>query len=77
MFEYVKFDGILGLGYTSISQDSVTPVLYNMYSQKLIKSPVFSFYLKRNMADPDDGGQLVFGGADPKHYTGGAIRFVF
>ncbi|CAD7092986.1 unnamed protein product [Hermetia illucens] len=70
MFQYVKFDGILGLGYTSISQDNVTPVLYNMYSQKLIKSPVFSFYLKRNMADPDDGGQLVFGGADPKHYTG-------
>ncbi|KAL5981698.1 AP4A phosphorylase [Asimina triloba] len=42
---------------------------YNMVEQGLIKEKVFSFWLNRH---PDDlnGGEIVFGGVDPKHFKG-------
>ena len=40
-----------------------------MVKQGLVKDPIFSFWLNRN-AEDEAGGELVFGGADPKHYKG-------
>lgn len=39
------FDGILGLAFTGISVDGVTPVFYNMISQKLVKNGEIGFWL--------------------------------
>lgn len=40
-----------------------------MVQQGHVKEEVFSFWLNR---DPDakEGGELVFGGVDPKHFKG-------
>ncbi|KAK1418181.1 hypothetical protein QVD17_27323 [Tagetes erecta] len=64
-----KFDGILGLGFQEISVKNAVPVWYNMVDQCLVKEPVFSFWFNRHIGE-EQGGELVFGGADPNHFKG-------
>ena len=40
-----------------------------MVNQGLVNELVFSFWFNRNPKD-DLGGEVVFGGMDPKHYKG-------
>lgn len=66
-FKVGKFDGILGLGWPSISVNGMPTVFENMIAQKAVSEPVFAFYLSEQ-----DGvdGELDFGGVDSKHYSG-------
>nr|GEW90877.1 aspartic proteinase [Tanacetum cinerariifolium] len=64
-----KFDGILGLGFKEIYVGNDTPVWDNMMKQGLVKDPLFTFWLNRR-ANEKNGGEIVFGGIDPKHHEG-------
>ncbi|XP_039952648.1 lysosomal aspartic protease-like [Bactrocera tryoni] len=68
-FLYSEFDGILGMGYQQIAVDNVVPPFYNLYTQGLIDSPVFAFYLTSN-GTSTQGGELTLGGVDTNHYVG-------
>lgn len=42
-----------------------------MVNQHLVKDQVFSFWLNRKSEEGEgEGGEIVFGGVDPKHFTG-------
>ncbi|KAF3763041.1 hypothetical protein M406DRAFT_83961 [Cryphonectria parasitica EP155] len=69
-FAFGKFDGILGMGYDTISVNKIVPPVYNMIDQKLIDEPVFAFYLSSD----GDGSEVVFGGSDKAHYTGKIVN---
>lgn len=60
-----KFDGILGLGFTSISIDGAPTVFENAIKQNKVDQPVFSFFLGDNAP-----GELTFGGYDSSKFEG-------
>lgn len=63
------WDGILGLGFQTISNDNVVPPFYHMVWQGLIPQPVFSVWMDRNLSSAT-GGEIIFGGSDPSKYIG-------
>ncbi|KAF7631637.1 putative vacuolar protease A [Aspergillus flavus] len=71
-FSNVKADGILGLGFASISVNSIPPPFYNMLDQNLLDEPVFAFYL----SDTYKGrtSEITFGGVDEQHYSGEIVK---
>jgi len=60
-----KFDGILGLGFDSISVGHVPTVMSQLVASKQLDEPVFGFFLGNSAV-----GELEIGGVDSKHYTG-------
>lgn len=67
-YSFGKFDGILGMGFTSISVDNTITVFENAIKQNVIEQPMFAFYLGDNSP-----GELTFGGYDVTKYTGDLI----
>jgi len=67
-FAFGRFDGILGLGYDTISVNKIVPPFYSMIDQGLLDEPVFAFYL----GDTNDDGEseAIFGGVNKDHYEG-------
>ncbi|KAJ5135175.1 uncharacterized protein N7515_004453 [Penicillium bovifimosum] len=72
-FAFGRFDGILGLGYDTISVNKMVPPFYNMINQKLVDEPVFAFYLG-DANKEGDNSEATFGGIDESHYTGELIK---
>ncbi|KLJ09130.1 vacuolar protease A [Blastomyces silverae] len=68
-FAFGRFDGILGLGYDTISVNKIPPPFYEMLNQGLLDEPVFSFYLGDTNLEGDDS-EAMFGGINKDHYTG-------
>lgn len=66
-FAFGRFDGILGLGYDTISVNGIVPPFYNMINQGLLDEPVFAFYLGE--ADKTES-VASFGGIDKSKFTG-------
>jgi len=64
-YAFSYFDGILGLGFDSISVGGVETVFHNAIDQGLVEEGMFAFYLGDN-AD----GELTFGGYDEEKFTG-------
>jgi len=68
-FAFGRFDGILGLGYDTISVNKIVPPFYNMIEQGLLDEPVFGFYLGDTNEEGDES-EAIFGGIDEDHYEG-------
>ncbi|KAL4755410.1 hypothetical protein BDW72DRAFT_163628 [Aspergillus terricola var. indicus] len=72
-FAFGRFDGILGLGFDTISVNKIVPPFYNMIHQGLLDEPVFAFYLGDANKD-GDSSVATFGGIDKNHYEGELIK---
>jgi hypothetical protein len=66
-----KFDGIMGMGFTSISIDNAVTVFENAIQQNAVEQPVFAFYLGDNAP-----GELTLGGYDTSKFEGDELTYV-
>ncbi|KAI9845420.1 MAG: Vacuolar protease A [Sclerophora amabilis] len=69
-FAFGRFDGIMGLGFDTISVNQIVPPFYNMIDQGLLDEPTFSFYLSDTNEGEGDESEAMFGGINKDHYTG-------
>jgi len=72
-FAFGRFDGILGMGYDTISVNGIVPPFYEMVNQGLVDDPVFAFYLADKDAE-GTGSEVTFGGIDESKYKGDLIK---
>ena len=72
-FAFGRFDGILGLGYDTISVNKVPPPFYKMIDQELLDEPKFAFYLGDSNKEGDES-EATFGGLNEDHYTGEMVK---
>jgi hypothetical protein len=64
----VDFDGIMGLAFTSLAEDGVTPPVINAINQNLLDQPIFTIYLQeKGFEDDIVGGYITYGGLDTTH----------
>lgn len=62
-----KFDGILGLGYGTISEDKIPTVIHNLKAQGAIDEAIVGFYLS---SSGSANGEMTVGGVDKTKFTG-------
>ncbi|XP_043308214.1 pregnancy-associated glycoprotein 2-like [Cervus canadensis] len=66
-FNFVPFDGILGLAFPTISIEGTIPIFDNLWSHGAFSEPVFAFYLSKSKPE---GSVVMFGGVDHRYYKG-------
>ena len=67
-FATTTADGILGMGWASISEDHLPTVFDLTFKQNLVPDNSFSFYLSQK--PNEKGSELILGGIDSQYYTG-------
>ncbi|KIW62330.1 hypothetical protein PV04_10511 [Phialophora macrospora] len=67
-----SFDGIFGLGHDAVAINGIKPPLYRMLDQKLIATPVFSFYFGDSARGTESF--CAIGGIDDAAYEGAVLR---
>jgi len=68
-FVVAKFDGILGMAFTSIAATGAVPVFQNMIAQNLVPKQLFSVWLSATPSGTN-GGELILGGINDDLHTG-------
>lgn len=63
-----KFDGILGMAWSTISVEGMPLIFDLLVKQGKVEGNSFSFYLTKKAGQ--DGSALVLGGVNSKYYTG-------
>uniref|UniRef100_A0AC35UCP4 Peptidase A1 domain-containing protein n=1 Tax=Rhabditophanes sp. KR3021 TaxID=114890 RepID=A0AC35UCP4_9BILA len=70
-FVAAKFDGILGMGWDTISVDKLNQPMDQIFANKAIcNNALFAFWLNRDLNNNVAGGEMTLCDLDPKHYTG-------
>uniref|UniRef100_A0AC34RIU4 Peptidase A1 domain-containing protein n=1 Tax=Panagrolaimus sp. JU765 TaxID=591449 RepID=A0AC34RIU4_9BILA len=70
-FVAAKFDGILGMGWDTISVDNLSQPMDQIFNNKaLCPEAVFAFWLNRDINGNTNGGEMTLCGTDPAHYIG-------
>ena len=67
-FVAARFDGILGMGFKSISVENLPTLVEVLHEQKQMENAAFSFYFTKNAGQ--EGSSLIFGGVNEKYYEG-------
>ncbi|KAG2176571.1 hypothetical protein INT44_007234 [Umbelopsis vinacea] len=68
-FALVPFDGILGLGFSSISTSGEQTPIQNMIANNLLDEPLFAIYAT------EQGGEIDFGAIDQSRLQGGEVVY--
>jgi len=68
-FIAAHFDGILGMGFKTISVNQITPVFNSLWEQGKLDQNMFSFFLNRDVHAPT-GGELDLGGYNSDLFEG-------
>lgn len=66
-FHMVKFDGIIGLGFTHLSVNEEANFIDLLYKQKKISEKKFAFYFNK---DDSEHSHINIGGIDDKYFKG-------
>lgn len=67
-FIAARFDGILGMGFNTISVKKLPTYVEVLHEQKQLPNAAFSFYFTKKSGEA--GSSLVLGGASQKYYDG-------
>ena len=72
VFKFLPFEGILGLGFPSMSAGSAVPFFDNVIQQKVLRRNEFAFFFSRDISSPN---ALLWGGVDRSLYHGKIILY--
>lgn len=70
-FVAAQFDGILGMGWDTISVDNLSQPMDQIFANKdICPDAVFAFWLNRDLDGNTKGGEMTLCGTDSAHYKG-------